>query len=121
MAQPLMWNIYESNYRGQAANGTVVTVEEEAMELARKNAGKSVYETEWWVETLERVLEHWGIYTQRWVDDATQNRRINFTLEPPKGADKEEKKASEQPSLSHSSSGPLLNRLVSGNLGTKDL
>ncbi len=81
MAQRMMWNQFQAQYRGQATNGTVVTVDETVMALALKKAGKSVFDSDWWIETLERVLNHWGINTQRWVDATTNTRRAHFSLE----------------------------------------
>ncbi len=80
MLQQLMWNPNESMYRGQAPNGTVVTVTEEAMAVALKNAGKGVFEPEWWLETLERVLMHWGIASKHWIDEATRVPRVNYSI-----------------------------------------
>src|SRR4051794_24149666 len=84
MAQQLMWSQIESLYRGQGTNGTVVTVELDAMDLAQKRAGKSVFDTDWWVETLKQVLDHWGIYSQRWTDAATRMPRVHFSITQPR-------------------------------------
>jgi hypothetical protein len=133
MAQKMMWDTIGRNYRGQSSNGTVVTVAEDAMELAQKKAGKGVYESDWWIETLERVLEHWGIATKKWVDQATQTSRAGFTIgvEADANAPSPSSYSSmrspapapapprqEQPQTR--GSGPLLNRL-SGGLNPKDV
>ena len=57
-----MGKIFEilQNFRGQATNGTVVTVDHDVMDVVNKKAGKSVYDSDWWVETLEAVLEPTG-------------------------------------------------------------
>lgn len=81
MAQRMMWNQFQAQYRGQATNGTVVTVDETVMALALKKAGKGVFDSDWWIESLERVLNHWGITAQRWVDATTNTRRAHFSLE----------------------------------------
>ena len=100
MSQKLMWNQIESLYRGQGTNGAVVTVEAEAMDLAMRRAGKTVYDTDWWVETLQNVLEHWGIFGQRWTDAATKVPRRHFSLTMPTPGDG----TTQQP---YTTSGPL--------------
>lgn len=106
MAQQIMWNEFEGQYRGQATGGEVVTVAEDAMKLALKKAGNWVFDSDWWVETLIRVLEHWGIYRKRWTDPATQVVRLHFTMgDPTPGPDE-----------STASSGPLSTRILSGPL-----
>jgi hypothetical protein len=82
MSQQLMWNQIEELYRGQGTNGTVITIESDAMQTALNRAGKAVYDTDWWIETLQNVLEHWGVYSQRWLDVATRVPRIHFSLTP---------------------------------------
>ncbi|MDQ3703852.1 MAG: hypothetical protein M3437_01270 [Chloroflexota bacterium] len=104
MARNMMWNELEGQYRGQAEQGEVVTVAEDAMKLAHKRAGNWAFEADWWVETLTRVLEHWGLFSKRWVDPATQVVRVHFTLGEPK---------SSGPSLP---TGPLSARIMSGPL-----
>ena len=121
MAQAMMWDPLVGNYRGQATNGTVVTVDEDAMALATRMAGKGVYDSDWWVETLARVLEHWGIYGKQWIDGATKMPRSNFATER-----QEEKAAAEppppqQPQQTSMPSGPLSKRLMSGPLSKKDV
>jgi hypothetical protein len=100
MAQQLMWNQIETLYRGQGTGGTVVTVESDAMELAQKKAGKGVYDSDWWVETLLNVLEHWGIYAQRWIDAATRVPRMHFSTTPARvspGTDPTQQPSAQEP------------------------
>ncbi len=104
MAQNMMWNEIEALYRGQAAQGEVVTVAEDAMKVAHKRAGNWAFEADWWVETLTRVLEHWGLYRKRWVDPATQVVRLHFTLGDPR------------PANTIQATGPLSARIMSGPL-----
>lgn len=80
----MMWSARETLYRGQASDGTVITVDEDAMQSALKKAGNGIFETDWWVDTLTRVLEHWGIFSRRWLDEATQVPRMHFRLGDPK-------------------------------------
>lgn len=81
MPQQMMWSQMDKVYRAQSTNGTLITVNEEAMDLALKKAGKGVFESEWWMETLEHVLLHWGIVARRWVDEATRVPRIGFSTQ----------------------------------------
>ena len=104
MAQSMMWNEFEGQYRGQATQGEVVTVAEDAMKLVHKKAGNGVFESDWWVETLTRILEHWGVYRKRWVDPATQVVRLHFTLGDPSPGDAPQ------------TSNPLATRILSGPL-----
>ena len=115
MAQKLMWSQIESLYRGQGTNGAVVTVEVEAMDVAMRRAGKSVYDSDWWVETLQNVLEHWGIYIQHWTDAATRVPRMHFSVTMPRPG--EGPGASQQPSTT---SGPLRS-MASGPLTSGSL
>ena len=108
MTQQMMWNYTDEIYRGQADDGTVITVAEDAMRVALLKAGRQIFETEWWVETLTSVLEHWGIHGRRWIDDVTRMPRLDFTLGQPKSAPGQ-------------SSGPLSSRLNSGPLSTRHL
>src|SRR5687768_788570 len=110
MAQQMMWNAWLETFRGQATDGTIVTVEQEAMDLAHRKAGTAVYESDWWPETLTRVLEHWGIYHKKWTDDDTHTPRLHFTTTVP-----------EKTSETKPASGPLSARLNSGSLNTRDL
>ena len=87
MAQQMMWSAWESLYRGQGSDGTVITVDEDAMNTALKQAGKGIFDSDWWLETLARVLEHWGIFSKRWTDDATHMPRMHFRLGQPKPED----------------------------------
>ncbi|MDQ5823943.1 MAG: hypothetical protein M3441_06975 [Chloroflexota bacterium] len=104
MARNMMWNELEGQYRGQAEQGEVVTVAEDAMKLAHKRAGNWAFEADWWVETLTEVLEHWGLFSKRWIDPATQVVRVHFTMGEPKTGD------TKHPS------GPLSARIMSGPL-----
>lgn len=100
----MMWSPRESLYRGQASDGTVITVDEDAMTTALKKAGNGIFETDWWIETLTRVLEHWGIFSKRWMDDITNVPRMHFRLGEPTSVDPlEELKAT---------TGPLGSRLL---------
>ena len=123
MAQAMMWDPIVGDYRGQATNGTVVTVDKDVMDMANKRAGKAVYESDWWVETLERVLEHWGIYAKRWVDAASGVPRINFSLDRPAEVPTkpvEQALPEPPPQPAKTPSGPLSKRLMSGPLHVKD-
>ena len=111
MAQQMMWNAWQEAFRGQATNGTIVTVEQEAMDLAHRKAGTSVYESDWWPETLTSVLEHWGIYYKKWLDEDTVTPRLHFTTTAPEKSNETRKPAS----------GPLSARLNSGPLNTRNL
>ncbi len=108
MAQQMMWNYSDEIYRGQADDGTIITVAEDAMRLALAKAGRQIFETEWWMETLTNVLEHWGIYSKRWVDDLTGMPRLDFSLGQAK-------------QMPDRTSGPLSSRLNSGPLSTRNL
>jgi hypothetical protein len=114
MPQQMMWNVVERTYRGQAPDGTVVTVDEDAMNLALQKAGKTVFETEWWLDALAPVLQHWGLAGASSIDLATNVPRLHFAL----GEQKiEEKKGPTEPQFP---SGSLLTRL-SDQLSSKDL
>jgi len=76
----MMWDLHEDTYRGQASDGTVVTVPQPVMELALKKAGKGVYDSDWWVESQESILSHWGIDSRRWMDGVTRTPRARFTM-----------------------------------------
>ncbi len=82
----MMWSQREALYRGQASDGTVITVDEDAMQAALKKAGNGIFETDWWVETLARVLERWGVFSKRWLDEATQVPRVHFRFNQPRPA-----------------------------------
>jgi hypothetical protein len=100
MSQQLMWNQIETLYRGQGTNGTVVTVESQALDLALSKAGKTVYDSDWWIETMQRVLEHWGVYTQRWTDSATRVPRLHFSMtesKPQEGTGSIQQPSTQQP------------------------
>ena len=110
MAQQMMWNAWQETFRGQASDGTIVTVEKEVMDIAHRKAGTAVYESDWWPETLTSILEHWGIYHKKWMDEDTHNQRLHFTMSVP------EKTPEAKPV-----SGPLSARLTSGPLNTRNL
>ena len=105
MSQQMMWSQREDLYRGQAEDGTVITVDDDAMREALKKAGNGIFESDWWVETLVRVLEHWGIYSKRWLDEATQVPRMHFRLDQPKPLDPVEEQMI-------AGTGPLASRLL---------
>jgi hypothetical protein len=81
----ILWNQFEAVYRGQSNTGTVITVDEDAMQKALVNAGNVVFESEWWMETLTNVLDHWSLGSKRWMDHVTGMPRVHFRLlaEPP--------------------------------------
>lgn len=121
MGGQIMWSYVEQMYRGQGSGGTVVTIEEGAMQLALKRAGKGTFEVDWWLETLRQVLEHWGIQHKKWTDPATQVPRLHFSLsathtqeEEPARAQTPESKIQTRPLP-----GPLSTRLLT-NEQTKD-
>ncbi|MFL5734489.1 MAG: hypothetical protein ACJ78Q_14985 [Chloroflexia bacterium] len=117
MAQQLMWNQIEELYRGQGTNGTVITVESDAMQAALNRAGKSVYETDWWIETLQNVLEHWGVYSQRWLDVATRVPRMHFSLTPNRmGPGATQQSPTQQPPVQQSPTQPQAQE-PTGNTG----
>ena len=103
-SQQMMWSVLESHYRGQATDGAVVTVEEPAMTEALKQAGKGVFEADWWRETLPVTLERWGITARRWTDESTDMPRAHFRLGTPTVPQLEEMQQA---------SGPLSARLIS--------
>jgi hypothetical protein len=76
----IMWSQTEKVYRGQATGGTVISIDEDAMDRALRKAGQSVFECDWWIETLSVVLEHWGLKGKRWMDPATQVPRLHYSL-----------------------------------------
>ena len=108
-----MWIHAESVYRGQATDGTIVTVDEDAMQKALKNAGKTVFDTDWWLETLSATLTHWGIGCKRWLDDVTNTPRAHFNLQNPDAG-------AGEPATQPTSTG-LLDRLRSSPLSTRQL
>lgn len=112
MPQQIMWDRIAEIYRGQAENRTVVTIDREAMEMAVKKAGNTVFEADWWTETLPSVLAHWGIHSKRWTDEATRVPRLHFSMLEP----------GEEPGANTTASGPLSTRILnSGNLSTRIL
>jgi hypothetical protein len=102
----IMWSQAESLYRGQSLTGTVITIDEDALNVALKNAGNSIFDTEWWLETLQVVLERWGLRSKQWTDPATQVLRVHIRTA-----------ASDQPPGTGVGTGPLTTRLLnSGGL-----
>ena len=115
MPLQMMWSPRENLYRGQAQDGTVMTVEEPAMLEALKQAGKGVFEADWWSETLPSVLERWGLHARRWTDDVTQMPRVHYSLgvpSPPSQRDLEEELKA--------TTGPLNARLIARKKGEGD-
>lgn len=76
----ILWDHIESHYRAQSNSGVIISIDDDAMIKVLKNAGNSVFDTEWWMETLTDVLEHWGLRSKRWTDPATQMPRIHYRL-----------------------------------------
>jgi hypothetical protein len=76
----ILWNQVEAVYRGQANTGDVITVDEDAMQRALVNAGNAVFDSEWWVESLPNVLEHWKLVSRRWMDNVTGMPRVHYRL-----------------------------------------
>ncbi|HET9496375.1 MAG TPA: hypothetical protein VFR15_19275 [Chloroflexia bacterium] len=109
----LMWNPFEGQYRGQATTGEVVTVDEDVMNQAIKKAGSGVFEVDWWIESLQDVLQHWGFQSKRWMDPVTGMPRVNYSM----GA-KGPVPQGEQP---HTTSGILHKLTTSGPLTTRIL
>ncbi len=106
----MMWSYTDQKYRGQAADGTLVAADEAAMQTALKKAGKTVYDTGWWLETLHSVLNHWGIQGKRTLDAATRMPQVDFS-----SASEQSQPPVQRPS------GPLSTRLLSGPLKKEDL
>jgi hypothetical protein len=76
----IMWSHVESQYRGQSFSGVIITIDEDAMNKVIKQAGNVVFDTEWWIETLAVVFEHWGLKSSRWLDPATQMPHVHYRL-----------------------------------------
>ncbi|MEP6775779.1 MAG: hypothetical protein ABJA50_09310 [Chloroflexota bacterium] len=76
----ILWNQVEAIYRAQANSGDVITVDEDAMQRALVNAGNAVFDTEWWVEAMPSVLEHWSLGSRRWMDQVTGMPRVHYRL-----------------------------------------
>jgi|SRR5215203_5033921 len=74
------WDHVEILYRAQCNSGIILSIDDDAMIKALKNAGNVVFDTEWWVETLPNVLEHWGLRSKRWTDPTTQMPRLHYRL-----------------------------------------
>lgn len=105
----IMWSQTESMYRGQSLTGTVITIDEDALSIALKNAGNAVFDTDWWLETLTIVLERWGLNAKQWTDPATQVLRIHFRV------------TTDQAAANGVGTGPLTARIASGNLASGGL
>jgi hypothetical protein len=112
----LMWNPFESQYRGQASTGEVVTVDEDVMHHALKKAGSGVFEVDWWIESLQDVLQHWGYQAKRWTDPATQMPRVNYSFAA-RGAAPQGEEEHTSSGILHklTTSGPLTTRLLNTN------
>ncbi|MEO5953714.1 MAG: hypothetical protein ABIQ44_14725 [Chloroflexia bacterium] len=101
----ILWDHVEAHYRAQCNSGVILSIDDDAMIKALKNAGNIVFDTEWWVETLQNVLEHWGLRSKRWTDPVTQMPRIHYRLtneRVPTGATSP---------IGGTGTGPLMNRL----------
>ncbi len=108
----ILWDHVEAHYRAQCNSGTILSIDEDALIKALKNAGNVVFDTEWWVETLPNVLEHWGLRNKRWTDPATQMPRVHYRLTTdrvPTGP------LSPTGTGPLNSTGPLSDRINSGN------
>ncbi|MEO8287689.1 MAG: hypothetical protein ABI670_14775 [Chloroflexota bacterium] len=104
----IMWSQAEDLYRGQALMGAVITIDEPALQTALKHAGNSVFDTEWWVETLTVVMDRWGLKAKQWTDPATQVLRIHYRTSD----------ATQNGSGNQVVTGPLTTRLLSGPLNS---
>jgi hypothetical protein len=110
----LMWNPFEAQYRGQATTGEVVTVDEDVMNQAIKKAGSGVFEVDWWLESLQDVLQHWGFQSKRWMDPVTGMPRVNYSMGP--------KGPAPQGDQAHTTTSGILRKLTgSGPLTTRIL
>ena len=118
-----MWNPFEAQYRGQASTGEVVTVDEDVMNHAIKKAGSGVFDVDWWIESLQDVLQHWGYQSKRWIDPATQMPRVNYSFANKGAASQTEQPQHTSGFLSKlTSSGPLTTRILnSGRLNSGKL
>src|SRR5690348_4135414 len=137
----ILWDHVESHYRAQSNSGVILSIDDDAMLKALKNAGNGVFDTEWWMETLPNVLEHWGLRSKRWIDPPTQMPRIHYRLTadrvptgplptPPPNptfsgtgplSNRLNGTAPLTSRTAPSSTGPLTNRLNSGRLNTGNL
>jgi hypothetical protein len=113
MPQQMMWNPIEGKYKGQASDGTLITVDEDAMAQAHRRAGRMVYETDWWMETLVYVLASWGIFGERAHDQTTRVPTAHFRAGEPR-------RSSIAGGLQNAT-GPLSARLSSGPLSARDI
>jgi hypothetical protein len=112
-----MWNPFEAQYRGQASTGEVVTVDEDVMNHALKKAGTGVFEVDWWIESLQNVLEHWGYQAKRWTDPTTQMPRVNYSFAQRGAVAEGEHTHPTTSGILHklTNSGPLTTRLLNTN------
>jgi hypothetical protein len=118
----IMWSQIDSQYRGQSTSGTILTIDEDAMNKAIKNAGNAVFDTEWWVETLGVVLEHWGLRYKRWLDPVTQMPHVHYRLtndRTPTGSTGPLPGPNGAPAIK--GTGPLTTRILSGKLNSGNL
>jgi hypothetical protein len=113
MPQQMMWNTIEDKYKGQASDGTLITVDEDVMMEAHKRAGKAVYDTDWWTETLVYVLASWGIFGERSYDHSTRLPTARFRSGEPR--------LSNNTGGLKNTTGPLSARLTSGPISTRNL
>jgi hypothetical protein len=81
----IIWNQVEAVYRGQSSTGAVITVDEDALQRALRNAGNAVFDSEWWLESLPVVLERWSLGSRRWMDQVTGMPRVHYRIvtDPP--------------------------------------
>jgi hypothetical protein len=112
-----MWSQVEGLYRGQCPTGTVITIDEDALKVALKNAGNAIFDTEWWIETFTVVLERWGLKSKNWTDPATQVLRVHFRMANSDGV-----QGNSTGPLGGTTTGPLTTRLLnSGKLNSGNL
>lgn len=112
-----MWSQAEELYRGQSLTGTVITIDEEALIVALKNAGNTVFDTEWWLETFTVVLERWGLKSKQWTDPATQVLRVHYRM-----ANVAQPEPGSTMTPNQTGTGPLTTRILnSGKLNSGNL
>jgi hypothetical protein len=116
MSQQIMWINAEEIYRGQASDGTIVTIEKDALEVALRKAGRGIWEADWWTETLPATLQHWGLTGQQSIDPLTRMPTMHFGQVKATGADPTGDQS--KPDLN---SGSLLSRLATGKFITGKL
>ncbi|MGA7733735.1 MAG: hypothetical protein WCD37_20925 [Chloroflexia bacterium] len=119
----IMWNHVEGQYRGQSYSGVILTIDEDAMNKVIKNAGNAVFDTEWWIETLAVVFDHWGLKSSRWLDPATQMPHVHYRLvNDRKSTETTGPLAGATSTTSVLGTGPLMSRLLnSGKLNSGQL